>query len=131
MSLNTTAEIIAALGSNYDSDLSGSLSIHLETAEAMLSTVVSCATDKGITLTSQVLKSLERLLACHYYCLADRPLQEEVVGKSEQVVQGLTEMGFNSTYFGQAALSLDPSGCLNGHQQNARASFIWLGTEED
>lgn len=130
MSLNTTAEIIAALGSNYDADLSASLSIHLETAEAMLSTVESCATSKGITLAPMMLKSLERLLACHYYCLADRPLQEEVVGKSEQVVQGLTDMGFKSTYFGQSALQLDPSGCLNGLQQNARASFIWLGTED-
>lgn len=130
MALNTTDEVIAALGPNYDSDLVGSLIVHVTVAEAMLSTVEQCATAKGITLTDAVKKALELLLTCHYYCLADRPTQEEVIGKSEQVVQGLTGMGFDSTYFGQSAKTLDPSGCLNAQQQNARASFIWLGTED-
>ncbi|TXH08689.1 MAG: hypothetical protein E6R03_17830 [Hyphomicrobiaceae bacterium] len=129
MALNTTAEVIAALGPNYDSSLLASLTIHLETAVAVLDEVSSCATSKGITISDGLKKSIERMLACHFYMLADRPQQEEVVGKSEQVLQGMTGMGYDSTYFGQTAKTIDPSGCLAGMNRSARAQMLWLGTE--
>jgi hypothetical protein len=104
-----------------------SLTLYIDTAGAVMDQVVICATRKRITLADNLLNLIWLWLAAHYYAVSDRPVQSKSTGGGSASFQGQTAMRFEFTGYGQQALALDVSGCLNAFQTNARAGGVWLG----
>jgi hypothetical protein len=125
----TTAKLVQGiLRGDYDgeSDLTPSIS----SATVVVTRVAACATAKGEPLTNEELELIERWLAAHYYgstASNDRPVQQQETEKAKGVFQGRTDKGIESTYYGQQALTLDPSGCLASITKRAKARLAWAG----
>jgi hypothetical protein len=103
------------------------LSPFILSASVVIDQVSTCATAKGITLTSDELEVLERWLAAHIYCAPDRPYTYKKTGNAAGTVQGVTKMGLDSTFFGQTAKMLDRSGCLALATSGKRGNLLWMG----
>lgn len=128
MARTTSSAVIAILvtGKNYDGTTD--LTAFIETATAMVDSVVECATAKGVTLSSTLLEVIERWLSAHYYAHADQLYKSKQTGRASATFQGETKMGLDSTQYGQTAKSLDPSGCLASLSEGSkRAQLVWLG----
>lgn len=115
------------LGEHYDSDNSPSLTPFIDTANDLTSRVATCATARGVTLSSTTLELIERQLAAHFYTRSDPIASEKKTGDASAVFQGKTEMGLDSTHYGQDAKMLDHSGCLASMSAGRRAVTSWAG----
>lgn len=86
--------------------------------------MVTCATEKGYSHTSEELIEIETLLAAHAYSIFD----PQYVSKSTDGASG----SFDVKQWAHAAIQLDGSGCLSAilgpNLQGSRvASMDWLG----
>lgn len=93
-------------------------------ANTMTDKIATRATDMAITVTAAELLLIETYIAAHFYALKDPQYIEKQTGKARAVFQGQTGMALNSTFWGQMALAMDPTGVLGGNQ----AYGAWLGT---
>ncbi len=127
MSWRTTEEAVKIiLGDNYDD--SSSLEGFIETAKVMTDEMVTCAASRGVSHSAALLERIEAYLAAHFYGHADQFYTEKKTGDADAVFQGKTEMGLQSTQYGQTAISLDKSGCLMTFSKGApRVGVAWLG----
>lgn len=66
----------------------------------------------NIGLGETILTEIHKYLAAHFASLRDQRLQSERVADVSYNYQGKTDMGFQSTFYGQMALALDTSGTL-------------------
>lgn len=67
----------------------------------------------GEGLSEETLTEIERYLSAHLLALRDQQVQSERIGSEYQATyQGKTDKGFEATFYGQTAVSLDPSGKL-------------------
>jgi len=117
---------------DYGPRLSGDnpdLDPFIETASSIVDDVVECATAKGKTLTAAKLELIERWLAAHFYAVSDKPYTSRSTVDASGSFAGQTAMYFESTLYGQHAMRLDPSGCLDaiGGKERKRAGGSWLG----
>lgn len=126
MALRTTKKKVEEVLTK-DYDCQWSLQGFMETANNLVTSVAACAVAKGEPLSSATLELLERWVSAHYYATSDRPFQENSTSKSSAKYQGRTGMGLESTYYGQTALGLDPSGCLAAITKRNRLRVAWLG----
>ena len=115
------------LGDHYNSDGNPSLGPFIEAATDVVTRVSTCATTRGVTLSSTTLELVERWLAAHFYLLSDPVAQEKVTGDAEVVFQGETGKGLEATHYGKNAMVIDHSGCLASMSQGRVASVMWLG----
>lgn len=119
MARTTAAAVQLILGKDYDTETSPSLDPFIDTAAAQVSRVATCATAKGVTLSSTELELIERWLAAYAYVTSDAPYTSRSTlsasGSFDKDVKRYKEM----------AESLDPSGCVKS--LGKRASAIWLG----
>ena len=67
--------------------------------------------DKG--LSTALLKEIELYLAAHYTTIREQQLTSEELGEAKNTYQGKTEMGLDSSFYGQTAKQLDTSGTLS------------------
>ncbi len=107
-----------------------SLTGFIEAASAFIDDVVVCVAEKELTpLSSARLELLERWVAAHLYCQSDKAFMSKSTGGASASYQGQTGMYFESTLYGQTAMRLDPSGCLQaaGGKEIQVASGFWLG----
>jgi len=129
MSRTSFEKVKAILGSHYDDSLS--LAAFIDTASALVSKLE--AADTQSVLSAVDLELIERWLSAHFYAHADQIAQSRNVGRASVSYQGQTAMMFESTQYGQVALSLDATGYLAKRQQEAenggpsRAGMVWLG----
>lgn len=118
------------LGADYDCGdaqrPARNLQPYIDTANAIVSRVATCATLKSTPLSSGELELLERWLAAHYYQQSDQGYSARTTADASGTFHGQTGMGFESTKYGQSALGLDFSGCLMSIGKK-RAAAIWLG----
>lgn len=63
-------------------------------------------------LSNDVLTEIHKYLAAHFASLRDQRLESERVADVSYKYQGKTDMGLESTFYGQTALMLDTSGKL-------------------
>lgn len=96
----------------------------IDTANALTDYVSS--QDSNSVLTTVLLAEIERYLAAHFYSHRDKLYQEKKTGDASAVFQGRTDMGLDSTEYGQTAKTLDVTGCLAGLGKG-KASVAWLG----
>lgn len=115
------------LGGNYDSAKSPSLKGFIASASVIVDNVTTCATRKGITVDSNTSELIERWLAAHMYMMSDKAYQSRSTRGASGVFQGQTGMRLESTDYGQTAMVLDPSGCLENINKRQIARADWLG----
>jgi hypothetical protein len=121
--------VAAILGRNYDE--ATDLSPFIETAYLMVNKVVLCAARKGATTTAEGLEIIERWLAAHYYGCHDQFYTSKSTGGASASFQGQTGMRLEATFYGQTALGLDDTGCLEALSKRNTASMVWLGKHRD
>lgn len=81
------------------------LQLHLTAASRVVDTITG--------LSDNTLHDIEMYLAAHFASTTDPRAQSENVGREYQYsVQGKTDMGLDSTFFGQQAQMLDTTGTL-------------------
>lgn len=131
MARTTSSLVIALLGNsathpkglgNYDgvSDVTQ----WIDSATAIVDRVATCATGKGITLSTTELELIERWLAAHYYTKYDPLYASKSTGRAS--ASFIQDPKVPERYKA-GALDLDPSGCLAGILAGARAGAAWLG----
>lgn len=124
MALRTNETDVAdTVETNCDIDLGA----FLEVANVMTDKIASCATDRGQTLTTSQLEMIERYLAAHFYSLRDPEYKQKKTGDASASFFGQDGKGLEGTRFGQAAMTLDTSGCLRSFDQGTFADMTWLG----
>jgi hypothetical protein len=81
---------------------------------------VTCATNKGITLSSTTLELIERWLSAHYYTVMDPLYKSKNTGRAGA--------SFNDRSYADTAKQLDTSGCLAAILAGGnRVGVWWLG----
>ena len=126
----TTSTLVRAIldtGGDYDTQELPSLTPFIDTASAIVDRVEACAIAKGLTLSSTELELIERWLSAHCYGQSDQPYSSRSTAGASGSFQGQTAMRFEGTKYGQMALSLDYSGCLDAIGKRQFASAFWLG----
>ena len=106
---------------------SRSLTTFIDTANVIVNRVATCASERGITLSTTELEMMERWLAAHFYCQSDKPLGAKNDLGGGGTFHGRTDMGLDSTLYGQTAKRLDWSGCLASLDRQQRVGGFWLG----
>lgn len=124
----TTSELVErVLGPNYDG--STSLTQFIDAASVMIDRVSTCAVKKGKTLSDAELELLERWVAAHKYQMMDPGYTHQATGGASGAYTGQFGKGLEGSRYGQAALEMDPSGCLWSLGMRARAGGFWMGTD--
>ena len=91
----------------------------------LANTLISSLGLAAAGVTAATLTQIELLLSAHYCCLKDPRAQKEKVGQDFDVTyQGKTDMGLNSTFYGQQAIALDPSGILASHAKGLKRAMF-------
>lgn len=121
------ADVKDLLGGNYDVSRGPTLRGFIRIANATVTRVLTCATNKGKPLTSAEAENVEQLLAAHLYMMSDKAYASRSTAGKSASFQGQTGMGLDSTDYGQAAQWADPSGCLVNLWKRQTASADWLG----
>lgn len=122
MARTTPGAVEAILADNYDGTTS--LVPFIDTATVIIDRVVTCATRKSVTLTATEKELMERWLAAWLYTKADPTYLSKSTGRaSGSFAHGLKE----PEYYKDAALSLDPSGCLEAILNRKTAGLQWAG----
>lgn len=124
----TTPEVVQSiLGSDYDTANMPDLTPRIRAANLLVSRVATCASDKGVPLTTGELTEIEAWLAAWYYTKTDPVyLSRSTAGRSGAFVRGKEE----PEPYKDGALALDPSGCLNALLNRRRAMVAWGGKVE-
>lgn len=66
------------------------------------------------------LELIERYLAAHFYTVSNPLAKSEKAGDVGVTYEGVTEMGFNSSKYGQTAMRLDTKGLLAALEDSQR-----------
>ena len=134
MSRTNSAAVILILGDASahpqnagDYDGSRDLPPFIDSATAVVDRVNTCATNKGVTLTSTELELIERWLAAHLYAMSDQQLASKNTQGSGGSFRAAGGLALDGTTYGQTAKMMDPSGCLNAIGSRRRAWGAWLG----
>ena len=125
MTIRTTSGAVeSVLLNDYQTD--ADLNSYMETASVIVDRVSTCATAKGLALSSTELELIERWLSAHCYAMSDQPYSETETLTSRAKFQGETGMFLTATKYGQMATTLDYSGCL-AEMGKSRVGGFWLG----
>lgn len=127
----TIDDVKGILGNHYDENRN--LSPFIDTASGIVDYIDECDTDGDLSTTA--LARIEKWLAAHFYGHSDQFLSEKETGRAKGKFQGQTAMHLDSTQYGQTALLLDTTGCLNRLNESAKiggkkkVGVHWLGKE--
>lgn len=109
---------------DYDSRRHPSLAPYIDSATVVVDRVVTCATDKGVTLTTAEKELIERWLAAFFYTRSDPIYQSKGTdGANGSFVQDPVD----PERYRMGAIAVDYSGCLAGILKGQRAGAVWLG----
>ena len=118
MTRTNPTDVQSILGDNYD--CSSPLDPYIELATALVDRVVTCASAKSVTVTSAEAELMERWMAAHYYTTMDPLYTSKSTGRASG--------SFQRDPYMNAALAVDPSGCLSGILTRGKsAGLSWLG----
>jgi len=86
----------------------------------------------GQGYTDARLALIELWLAAHFYTIRDPRMASEGAGGISVSSQGRTDMGLDSSLYGQHAIVLDTAGGLRNLQKGRKKiSMTWLGTVKE
>lgn len=112
MARTNAAAVKAVLMRDYDSRNAPSVEPFILMATELVSDLVDSATDAGVTIRASKLERIECLLAAHFYCQSDRPLDSKKTDGAGGTFSGKTGKRFDSTMYGQSAMAMDTTGYL-------------------
>ena len=118
---------VLAPGQDYDTANAPSLTRFIQMANLFTNRVNTCAANRGVTLTSDELTEIEGLMAAHFYQASDQGYASKNTEGAGATFHGQTGKRLEGTKYGQAAMTLDPSGCVAALGNGARAGAFWLG----
>lgn len=126
MARTTAALVKGILVRDYDGKTS--LTPFIDTASSFVDDVVTCMSEKGLTAHSAAkLELIERWLSAWAYKQSDKALASKSTGGASGSYQGQTGIGMSNNFYGQTALRLDTSGCLDGIDESTTAEVFWAG----
>jgi len=100
----------------------------IETATVIVDRVVTCAATKSYSHSTAELERIEAWLAAHFYGHADQFYTSRSTSGASGSFGGQTGMRLEYTQYGQAAMTLDGSGCLEAiNAKNYSTRAAWLG----
>lgn len=114
-------DVADELGFNFDPSLGKELTRWIAKASLVIDRVVTCASRKGITLTSTEQAHMEASIAAHFYTKMD-PLYS-----SRSTLSTSGSMTRTADDYLNMSLAIDPSGCLAAHMKGQRAGATWMG----
>lgn len=127
MAIRTTEDEVRAV---LDTDPTINVQSYISNASVIVDDIATRATTMSLTVTSARFKLIETYLAAHLYALFDPQYQEKETGKASATFQGHTGKGYELTWWGQMAISFDPTGMLRDESEGvATPDGNWLGTE--
>lgn len=116
----TVQKVKDVLSKDYDKSRNASLQPYIDAATLVADRVNTCASKKGITLTSGELENIETWIAADFYTISDPKYLSKRTADSAASYA-------NRSYL-QAAYAIDYSGCLRGIiEGEKRARAKWLG----
>lgn len=121
----TEPKVQGILGDNWDKTTS--VRPFIETATALTDAVSTAAAARSVTVGSALLERIECFLSAHFYAHADQLFSEKETERARGIFQGKTDMGLNSTQYGQTAMVLDISGYLASLSKGQIPAVAWLG----
>lgn len=124
MALRSTQERVReVIGTSTKIDVTPFLNI----ANRLVTYVVSLDSDGD--LTSELQEDVETYLAAHFYAIRDLQYSKKETGDANATFQGKTDMGLDSTLWGQMAKMIDVTGELArlGSRQKIKGTVTWLG----
>lgn len=121
----TPNDVQDVLGRNYDPNVD--LCVFISSATVVVDRVEQCAIKKGTPLTAAELKQIESLLTAHFYGSADQFYMSRSTGKASGSFRGQSGLGLEGSLYGQNAMLVDYSGCLEAIDKNRRVDMKWLG----
>lgn len=130
MAIRTNQVLVrGVLLKDYDTINYPDLAPFIRAASRIVDRVATCATNKGVTLSSDELTDIETWLAAHAYSMSDKPFASKSTDKASAKYSGQTGMYLEATLYGQTAVTLDPSGCLRAvaNAEGKVASGFWAG----
>lgn len=128
MARTTSDLVIAILQKDYDSVNSPDISGYIDSASLLVDKMILCRTGKGIVTTDSEAEIIERWLSAHAYAMSDKPYKAKTNLRSSAVYEGETKLRLEATRYGQFAMGLDDSGCLEKvNAGNKRVGGRWLG----
>lgn len=129
MARTTAAEVIEVMAAGQDYDLEGlpSLDPYIRIAGMIVTQLVACAANKGVTYSDEDLATFETWLAAHSYAMSDQPYASKSTGGQSASFQGQTGKYLEATKYGQMASSADGTGCLMAITSGKSARMVWLG----
>lgn len=124
MARTTPLAVENLLLKDYDSRNRPSLSPFIDSATVIVDRVVTCATSKGITLTTAEKELIERWLAAYLYTRSDPIYQSKSTdGASASFVTDPVD----PERYRAGAAAVDYSGCLLNILKGQTAGAVWLG----
>lgn len=126
----TTHTTSGAVESILLNDYDGVSPLHpfIEAAAMLVARLSQCAIDRGAPLSADEIEILERWLAAHYYATSDRPYVAKKTADASATFMVKQGLDLQATPYGQAALTLDSSGCLDSlTSPGKKARGAWLG----
>ncbi len=118
MSRTDSAAVCAVLDTELDDD---QIEPFIQTANIMVTEYLA-GSDCG--LSDALLKEIETYLAAHFVTLRDRIVKSEAADGVKFDYQGATDMGLDSSQYGQTAQILDSCGKLSQLSDADRVSFL-------
>ncbi len=123
------AAVKGILGVNYDTKRNPSLSPFIASATALVDRLVACAEEQDYAFVASELELIEMWLSAHFYAAMDQTLSSKSTQGASGGYHGQTGMYLEGTKYGQAAVTLDYSGCLAAITSGAVPvpSLEWVG----
>lgn len=128
MALRTTnAAVVALLAGDYDASAATDLTRFVLMANKLTDRAYTCALNKGITLDTDELETIECLLAAHFYQGSDQGYTSRSTKSASGSFKGAFTRKLDGTTYGQNAMLMDYSGCLENIDKRNIASVGWGG----
>ncbi len=112
-------------GSDYDG--ATDLGPYITVANILTTRCETDAVAQGVTWPSADKTVLETWLAAWAYCNADKTYTQKQTGKAMGIYAGRTGKKFESNFYGQTALTLDPTGVLENLNSGMMVDAFWGG----
>jgi len=124
MAWRTTPEEVRTI-IETDNDLN--VAPFLDAAEVVVDYIES--QDSDSVLSAKAKEQIEKWLAAHFYAIRDLQYAKKSTADASATFQGKTDMGLNSTLWGQQAKILDLSGTLTQMDSTPRpvTKISWNG----
>lgn len=128
MAIRTTeSDVATLLGDDYNGTTSLTRSVAM--ASKLVDRMITCAANKvpAITFDSTELEQIEALVAAHFYQMADPGYTSRSTMSASGSFRGQFTRKLDATAYGQNAMLMDVSGCLENFDKRQSAGMSWLG----